>query len=287
VGQIAAALGKGALPTGQLETYFDATFIADCKCWSPADGDQHMAATAWIVLGQMTQGVPIRPDALNSILDRQADDGGWPLFFAAANTEDSNSTYATALLLFVLHELSTNNKFDTETSSRIDAAIERARNWLHARAPKSGQYWIDYPDSAGRSVRSRGNSAFVTYVLMTTGGAPEDQQLFKDWFARLGAPTGLDQMDTSDQFVKLADGQVRRDGTRYLTLNWELALIGRGSALLDGLERIRARRFFLDALQMWPSDQSGRFDFLTAETLFAINTLFDNGGAMRSPDDAH
>ena len=152
--------------------------------------------------------------------------------------------------------------------------------WLHARAPTDGQYWVDYPDSVGRTVRSRGNSAFVTYVLLETGGTVQDKRIFNDWFALLGPPTGLDQMDTSDQFVTLVDGKVRRDGTRYLTLNWELAAIGRGAPLLDGMERIRARRVFLDALQMWPRDQTGRFDFLTAETLFAINTLYEPGGAL-------
>jgi hypothetical protein len=65
-------------------------------------------------------------------------------------------------------------------------------------------------------------------------------------------------------------------------LCWELAATGKGALYLDALQRIRARRFFVDALQMWRRDQAGRFDFLTAETLYAINTLFDNGGAFSS-----
>jgi hypothetical protein len=89
-------------------------------------------------------------------------------------------------------------------------------------------------------------------------------------------------MDTSDQFVRLADGTVRRDGTRYLTLGWELAAIGKGAPYLGPYGRVRARRFFVDALGTWPSDQVGRFDFSTAETLYAINTLFDNKGGIFS-----
>jgi hypothetical protein len=283
VGQIAAALGKGStLESGKLQAFFDATFIPSCACWSPIDGDQHLAATAWIVLGHVSQGVKVRNEVLNGILGRQGDDGGWPLFFQAARTRQSNSTYATALLLLALHELSSTAYFDTAFAAGIHAAIERARAWLHARAPKDGQYWIDYPDSDGRNVPSRGNSAFVTYVLMTTGDTAQDKQLFREWFAKLGAPTSLDQMDTSDQFINLVDGKVRRDGTRYLTLCWELAAIGKSAPYLDALQRIRARRFFVDALQMWHRDQTGRFDFLTAETLFAINTLFDNGVAFSS-----
>jgi hypothetical protein len=283
VGQIAAALGKDStLESGKLQVFFDATFIPSCACWSPIDGDQHLAATAWIVLGHVSQGGRVRNEVLSGILGRQGDDGGWPLFFQAARTRQSNSTYATALLLLALHELSSTAYFDTALAAGIHAAIEHARAWLHARAPKDGQYWIDYPDSDGRNVPSRGNSAFVTYVLMTTGDTAQDKQLFREWFAKLGAPTTLDQMDTSDQFVNVVDGKVRRDGTRYLTLCWELAAIGKSALYLDALQRIRARRFFVDALQMWHRDQTGRFDFLTAETLFAINTLFDNGGAFSS-----
>jgi TIR domain len=286
IGQIAAALGKGAIPTDQLQTYFDQTFIPQCACWSPIDGDQHLGATAWIIIGQLTQGVPVRPAILDAILNRQSKDGGWPLFFEATKTSESNSTYATALLLLALHELSVAAEVEPPLRARIQTAIDHARDWLHARAPKNGEYWIDYPDSARRTVPSRGNSAFVVDVLITTGNNAEDRRLFSEWFAKLGAPTNFDQMDTSDQFVNLVDGKVRRDGTRYLTLNWELAAIGKGSAQLDGFERIRARRFFLDALSAWPRDQTGRFDFLTAETLFAINTLFD-GGALSAAAAPH
>jgi hypothetical protein len=190
------------------------------------------------------------------------------------------------LLLLALHELSVAAEVEPPLRARIQTAIDHARDWLHARAPKNGEYWIDYPDSARRTVPSRGNSAFVVDVLITTGNNAEDRRLFSEWFAKLGAPTNFDQMDTSDQFVNLVDGKVRRDGTRYLTLNWELAAIGKGSAQLDGFERIRARRFFLDALSAWPRDQTGRFDFLTAETLFAINTLFD-GGALSAAAAPH
>jgi hypothetical protein len=281
VGQIAAALGKGStLETEKLQAFFDTAFIPSCACWSPIDGDQHLGATAWIVLGQVSQGVRVRNEVLKGILDRQSDDGGWPLFFQAVKSSQSNSTYATALLLLALHELSSTAYFDPAFDTGIHAAIGRARAWLHARAPKDGQYWIDYPDSDGRKVPSRGNSAFVTYVLMTTGNNAQDKQLFNEWFAKLGVPTILDQMDTSDQFVNLVGGKVLRDGTRYLTLCWELAATGKGALYLDALQRIRARRFFVDALQMWRRDQAGRFDFLTAETLYAINTLFDNGGAF-------
>jgi hypothetical protein len=72
---------------------------------------------------------------------RQGDDGGWPLFFQAARTRQSNSTYATALLLLALHELSSTAYFDTAFAAGIHTAIEQARAWLHARAPKDGQYW--------------------------------------------------------------------------------------------------------------------------------------------------
>jgi len=281
IGQIAASLLKGTTTQrDQLRAYFDATFKPECACWSPVDGDQHLAATAWIVLGQANQRVQTRTDILNAILDRQFDDGGWPIFLQAARTKASNSTYATALLLLALHEFLAVGDTDPALTTRIREAIAKARIWLHSRAPTDGKPWLDYPDSAGRTVPSRGNSAFVVYVLLTTGGQPEDQRLFNEWFEKLGAPTTLDQMDTSDQFVRLADGNVRRDGTRYLTLGWELAAIGRGARYLGGLERIKARRFFFEALGNWPSDQAGRFDFSAAETLYAVNTLFAREGLL-------
>jgi hypothetical protein len=212
---------------------------------------------------------------VNGILRRQTDDGGWPLFYEANRESESNSTYSTALVLLTLYELSlTGPTFDP----RIHQAIARARTWLHARTPKTGQYWIDYPDAKDRGIPSRGLSAFVIYVLMTTGGTSEDQMRFGDWFAKLDVPIGLNQLETSNQFLTFA-GKVHRDGTRYLPLAWELAALGKGAVNMGALDRIRALRFFLLALETWPRDQTAAYEFVSAETLFAINTVFNGGGS--------
>ncbi|WP_082914887.1 toll/interleukin-1 receptor domain-containing protein [Paramagnetospirillum marisnigri] len=275
IGQVASSLDKNTLDSSHLNKFYDLKFINSCSCWAPIDGSMHMAASDWIIISHALQGVYVKTSVLSGILQRQSKEGGWPLFFDAIEEDESNSTYSTSLTLLSLHHLAQTSLFDPHLKDTLLKAITRARAWLHSHVPSYDIYWSDYPDAVSRKTRTRGNTAFVIFTLLLTGGTADDIALFQRWFASLEQPTPLDDVDASDRFVKLKSNGVRLDSTRHLILPWELAAIHQGARHLAPLDKIRARRYFIDSLSIWPTRQTGGFDYVAAETLYTLNTLLD------------
>lgn len=262
------------------DTIFPAALNKACTCWSPVDGGQHAAATAWVLLAHARTGHKVDPTVIQNILADQAPQGWWPLYLDAKRIDASASTYATTLLMMALHEYTQTSKDDGALASQIDTAVQHAGKWLFENRPSAGSLWLDYPNSKMRAIDSRGVSALVVFNFLRIFHDERARIIYLEWFEGLKDPAAFDLLESSDQYIETTSGSQHHDATRILVFPWELAALVGGYSNLDFWGRAKAQQFIGESMDRWQLDPKAmQLAFLTAESSYALRTISPVGNA--------
>jgi hypothetical protein len=218
-----------------------------CHCWrqhpdSPAD---HIGATAWVLLAFSRMKHPPSEGEIKFIVSNQHSAGWWPQY-PSTDQEENASTYATALSVWALHELSTRNLVPSNQKVGVESAILAGREWLisHHVQDRPGT-WKDY--QAGYASESIGLSGLVVHVLHTMKNPPPSS-IDEYWMANLpvGLPPAGDQVGSGHPVGLGRIGGVMPDSTHNFTLPW--LVIATTDAYSHGSieERARAAQLFAE-----------------------------------------
>ena len=228
--------------TGLLQWFQETSAGRPCWRQHPNSEVDHIGATAWILLAFSRTGQKPDKSHIECLLTNQHTTGWWPQY-PAQDIEENASTYATALSVWALYELSKRHLIPQIQKTRVDAAIVAGKDWLVSHNIKDEPAnWRDY-DRGMYGKESLGLSGLVIHVLHAIGSSSQSND--KAWMASLprDLPAVNDQVASAFP-VRLAGTGVASDPTHNFTVPW--LLIATVDAYPQGtlMQRAKAQRLF-------------------------------------------
>lgn len=115
--------------------------------WVEFESDESLKVPviSWVLASKATVlGGPDREE-VNLLIGSQNHDGWWGVYMETDNSKFA-STYATAVAVIALCEVSKSNEMP-DLDPKIHAAVRSASDWL--RVKRKGAFWMDYPNLNG------------------------------------------------------------------------------------------------------------------------------------------
>ncbi|MEW6156934.1 MAG: hypothetical protein AB1813_05840 [Verrucomicrobiota bacterium] len=237
----------------------------------------HVHISAWMVLAWSMAGLKIDPAQVEFLLDQQNPNGWWAVFESATDSYGNASTFATAFTANALHNF-TKRHPQTEFSSDISLAVDKAREWLLSHKAKPC-VWYDYYFKENERMESLSISALTLHTLhqMDPNETRTNFKLMdKAWLQSLpGAVHTPTYKEVSAITVETQKAGGRRDVIRHYVLPWQVVATVDAYQNGNWFQRAQAQKWIdnlissLDQTSLNTSD----IPWVAAEFLFALKYL--------------
>lgn len=266
--------GMSEIDKDDVSSYFASSMCRHQCCWcETAEGLPHVGVSGWALLAKSKVEIPPAWGEVEFILNNQSEEGWWPIYPVPLEREYA-STYATAVSILALREVSKQGRARTPHGAAINRSLRLGRRWLLNTRMKRAAAWWDYPFNAGRS-QSEGLSGIVMHALRDTPGRRDElQKIDRLWLQNL--PTlGTDAKSYVASDVRLAGGLT--DSTKNYSIPW--SLIATAGAFAHGTPEEKAEalawvdRHLLKHLEEITLSVVGDRDWITTELLISFRYL--------------
>jgi len=257
-------------PGRKLRDFMTKERDSSCYCWrETADVPPHTLVTAWVLYALARYNQPATVEEIESVLQHQSRSGWWAMFPATPD-ESNASTSATAWTALALHHQLELKLVAPSQQPKVEAAIQKAADWL-ARSALSGKArWSEYPPGA---IFEQGEYLAVSALTVHTLHVVAALNRFNaPWLEELPRDVPRPAQNESAKGVVALNGiHIKLDDSRHYRFPWMLRTTVESYPSGNRKQRARAVQWVEEAFKAPLRPEDVNFEYWTmAEILFAL-----------------